>query len=43
MAEGKAKAVIDTAYKWENVPLAFRKLRDGHVSGKLVVHVVNRD
>ncbi|CZR42684.1 uncharacterized protein FPRO_09987 [Fusarium proliferatum ET1] len=43
MAEGKTKAVIDTAYRWEDVPLAFRKLRDGHVSGKLVVHVMNRD
>jgi NADPH:quinone reductase-like Zn-dependent oxidoreductase len=43
MGEGKAKAVIDTAYKWEDVPLAFRKLRDGHVRGKLVVHVTNRD
>ncbi|SCV36172.1 related to zinc alcohol dehydrogenase [Fusarium fujikuroi] len=42
-ARVKAKAVIDTAYRWEDVPLAFRKLRDGHVSGKLVVHVMNRD
>ncbi|KAH7123241.1 hypothetical protein B0J13DRAFT_566280 [Dactylonectria estremocensis] len=39
---GKAKAVIDTAYKWEDAPMAFRKLRDGHVRGKLVIHVADR-
>ncbi|KAH7131085.1 zinc-binding oxidoreductase [Dactylonectria macrodidyma] len=39
MDEGKAKAVIDTVYKWEDVLLAFRKLREGHVRGKLVIHV----
>ncbi|KPM36703.1 hypothetical protein AK830_g9840 [Neonectria ditissima] len=39
MAEGKAKAVIDKAYEWDEVPLAFAKLREGHVRGKVVVHV----
>ncbi|KAK7414962.1 hypothetical protein QQX98_006287 [Neonectria punicea] len=39
MAEGKAKAVVDEAYEWEDVPRAFAKLREGHVRGKVVVHV----
>ncbi|KAL6407188.1 uncharacterized protein AUP68_10015 [Ilyonectria robusta] len=41
MKEGKANAVIDTTYKWEEVPLAFGKLRGGHLKGKIVIHVAN--
>jgi hypothetical protein len=40
IARGKPKAVINTADRWEDVPLAFRKSRDGYISRKLVMHIL---
>jgi NADPH:quinone reductase-like Zn-dependent oxidoreductase len=39
IVEGKAKAVIDKIFSLEQVPDAFRLLREGHVRGKLVIRV----
>ncbi|CAH0015214.1 unnamed protein product [Clonostachys rhizophaga] len=39
MAEGKAKAIIDSTFSFEEVPDAFRKLKEGHTKGKIVIHV----
>ncbi|KAH7151757.1 hypothetical protein B0J13DRAFT_546764 [Dactylonectria estremocensis] len=39
MAEGKVKPVIAAEYRWEDVPEAFKKLREGHLSGKIVITV----
>ncbi|KZL64198.1 zinc-binding oxidoreductase [Colletotrichum incanum] len=39
MAEGKAQAVIDSIFAFEEVPSAYSKLREGHARGKVVVHV----
>lgn len=39
MAEGKAKAVIDRTYGFEEVPQAYAYLREGHAKGKIIVHV----
>lgn len=39
VAEGKIKAVIDKTYSWEDVPEAYRHLREGHAKGKIVVKV----
>ncbi|GKT52921.1 zinc-binding alcohol oxidoreductase [Colletotrichum tofieldiae] len=39
MAEGKAKAVIDSTFAFEEVPTAYSKLREGHARGKIVIHV----
>ncbi|WYZ40874.1 hypothetical protein EsH8_IV_001215 [Colletotrichum jinshuiense] len=41
MVEGKAKAVIDSTYSFEDVPAAYSKLREGHARGKIVIHVAN--
>ncbi|KAF7558232.1 hypothetical protein G7Z17_g99 [Cylindrodendrum hubeiense] len=42
MKEGEVKAIVDTTYGWEDVPLAFGKLREGHARGKLVVQVADK-
>ncbi|KAJ3519203.1 hypothetical protein NM208_g14217 [Fusarium decemcellulare] len=42
MAEGKARAIVDETYEWKDVPAAFRRLREGHVRGKIVIHVSKR-
>ncbi|KAF7515690.1 hypothetical protein PCG10_002962 [Penicillium crustosum] len=39
MAEGKAKAVIDSKFAFAEVPQAFQKLRTGHARGKIVIRV----
>ncbi|KAL6855003.1 hypothetical protein ACO1O0_006140 [Amphichorda felina] len=39
MAEGKVRAVIDKTYAWDDVPAAYRHLREGHARGKIVVKV----
>ncbi|KAF6831554.1 zinc-binding oxidoreductase [Colletotrichum musicola] len=39
MAEGKAKAVIDSTFPFEDVPAAYKRLREAHAKGKIVVHV----
>lgn len=39
LVDGKARAVIDEKFKWEDVPKAFEKLRTGHAVGKIVVQV----
>lgn len=39
MAEGKVKPVIAAQFDWEDVPQAFRQLREGRSSGKIVVNV----
>ncbi|KAF4626216.1 hypothetical protein G7Y89_g11947 [Cudoniella acicularis] len=39
LSEGKARAVIDEAFEFENVPKAFEKLKTGHATGKIIVHV----
>ncbi|CCF42049.1 zinc-binding oxidoreductase [Colletotrichum higginsianum] len=39
MAQGKARAVIDSSFAFEDVPAAYSKLREGHAKGKIVVHV----
>jgi NADPH:quinone reductase-like Zn-dependent oxidoreductase len=37
MAEREIKAVIDKTYPWEDVPQAYRYLREGHARDKIVV------
>ncbi|KAM6517422.1 hypothetical protein FSOLCH5_008384 [Fusarium solani] len=39
MAEGRVKPVIAAQFDWKDVPQAFRQLRDGRSSGKIVVNV----
>ncbi|KAI1374928.1 zinc-binding oxidoreductase [Hypoxylon crocopeplum] len=39
MAEGKARAVIDEAFEFEDVPKAYEKLRTGRAKGKIIIHV----
>lgn len=39
MAEGKAKAVIDSKFTFTEVSQAFQELRTGHVRGKIVILV----
>lgn len=39
MADGMVKAVIDSTYKWDAVPEAFKKLKGGRAKGKIVVLV----
>ncbi|KAF2199571.1 GroES-like protein [Delitschia confertaspora ATCC 74209] len=39
LAKGKAKAVIDSTYEFENAPKAFEKLKTGRTKGKIVIHV----
>ncbi|KAF9873059.1 zinc alcohol dehydrogenase [Colletotrichum karsti] len=42
MTEAKMKAVIDSEFAFEDVPEAYRKLREGRTKGKIVVHVGSR-
>ncbi|KAH8593117.1 zinc-binding oxidoreductase [Bisporella sp. PMI_857] len=39
MAEGKVRSVIDNVFRFEDVPVAFGKLREGRTKGKIIVHV----
>ena len=39
---GKMRAVIDKVYPLEQVGAAFEQLADGHVKGKLVIHVADK-
>ncbi|KAH7379983.1 hypothetical protein BKA64DRAFT_686797 [Cadophora sp. MPI-SDFR-AT-0126] len=39
IAEGKVRSVIDNVFEFEDVPVAFKKLREGRAKGKIVVHV----
>ncbi|KAK2613237.1 hypothetical protein N8I77_000161 [Diaporthe amygdali] len=39
MAEGKARAIIDSTFAFDDVREAYRKLREGRAKGKIVVHV----
>ncbi|KAG8163666.1 hypothetical protein KVR01_006963 [Diaporthe batatas] len=39
MVEGKARAVIDSTFPFDQVKEAYRKLREGRTKGKIVVHV----
>lgn len=39
MGEGKARAVIDSTFSFEEVQQAYRKLREGRAKGKIVVRV----
>ncbi|KAJ5202645.1 hypothetical protein N7449_004724 [Penicillium cf. viridicatum] len=39
MAEGKAKAVLDSKFTFAEVPQAFQKPRTGHARGKIVIRV----
>ncbi|KAJ0304576.1 hypothetical protein COL5a_004478 [Colletotrichum fioriniae] len=41
MDQGEAKAVIDSTFGFDQVPDAYRRLRDGHAKGKIVVQVAN--
>ncbi|PKS06215.1 hypothetical protein jhhlp_006961 [Lomentospora prolificans] len=41
LVEGKVRAHVDTSFGWEDVPAAFRKLREGHVKDKLVIRIPN--
>ncbi len=43
MAEGKVKAVIDEAFRWEDAPKAYEKLRRGRTKGKIIVHVTEKE
>ncbi|KAH4187561.1 hypothetical protein HBH71_130020 [Parastagonospora nodorum] len=43
LEDGKVRPVIDEVFAFENVPEAYRKLKTGHVKGKLVVKVSNVD
>ncbi|KAK2751233.1 zinc alcohol dehydrogenase [Colletotrichum kahawae] len=42
MAEGKARAVIDSTFAFDDVPGAYKKLREGRARGKIIVHVGSR-
>jgi len=42
MGEGKVKTVIDSEYSFDQVPDAYKKLKEGSTAGKIVIHV-NRD
>lgn len=39
MAQGDSKAVIDSTFGFDQVPAAYRRLRDGHAKGKIIVQV----
>ncbi|KXH65245.1 zinc-binding oxidoreductase [Colletotrichum salicis] len=39
MVEGETKAVVDSTFGFEQVPEAYRRLREGHAKGKIIVHV----
>lgn len=42
MSEGKVRTVVDSEYSFDQVPDAYRRLKEGSSAGKIVVHV-NRD
>lgn len=42
MKEGKVRAVIDTAFEFDDGPKAYEKLRTGRAKGKIVVHVTDK-
>ncbi|KAK1621423.1 zinc-binding oxidoreductase [Colletotrichum phormii] len=39
MVEGETKAVVDSTLGFEQVPDAYRRLREGYAKGKIIVHV----
>ncbi|KAK1676898.1 zinc-binding oxidoreductase [Colletotrichum godetiae] len=39
MVEGETNAVVDSTFGFEQVPDAYRRLREGHAKGKIIVHV----
>lgn len=39
MVNGKARAIVDETFEWEDVPAAFSRLREGHSKGKIIIHV----
>lgn len=39
MGEGKARAVIDSTFSFDQVQEAYKKLRGGRAKGKIVIHV----
>lgn len=39
MGEGKARAVIDSTFSFDEVQGAYKKLREGRAKGKIVVHI----
>lgn len=41
MKDGTVKAVIDTKYPLEDVPKAYKQLREGHTKGKIIVRISN--
>jgi NADPH:quinone reductase-like Zn-dependent oxidoreductase len=41
MKEGKVKAIIDSRFKFGELPKAFEKLKTGRARGKIVVEVVS--
>ena len=42
VVEGKVKPVIDEVFRFEDVPAAFAKLREGRTKGKIVITVSNQ-
>jgi NADPH:quinone reductase-like Zn-dependent oxidoreductase len=43
LEEGRINPVIDKKYPFEEAPQAIQRLRTGHVKGKVIVHVTERD
>lgn len=39
---GKVRAVIDRVYPLEQAGAAFDQLADGHVKGKIVIHIADK-
>jgi NADPH:quinone reductase-like Zn-dependent oxidoreductase len=39
LAQGKVKPVIDEIFAFDDVPKAYRKLKEGHAKGKIVVRI----
>jgi NADPH:quinone reductase-like Zn-dependent oxidoreductase len=39
LAEGKARAIFEHIFDWEDVPKAYQKLKTGRARGKIVVHI----
>lgn len=39
MGEGKVRTIIDSEFGFDDVPAAYRKLKEGSSAGKIVVHV----
>jgi NADPH:quinone reductase-like Zn-dependent oxidoreductase len=42
MLQGKVHAVIDSSFAFEEARAAFARLREGHCTGKVVIHVAGR-